>query len=137
MPGLVYRTADGLWQVSDDGRPTLIFDLTGARISPDGARALFLEKDAGDPDLWLADLITGERRNLTAATDRSEGDVCWWPARPDVVHLSSLPQEVNPGPGATGFLTVVGVIGNGYRVLDDAHHTEGLPAPSPDGHTVA
>ena len=137
MPGLVYRTADGLWQVTSDGMPTRIFDHTGAQISPDGARALFLDDYAGDRDLWMADLITGERRNLTVTPDRVESDYLWWPARPDVVLFSSLPQEVAPGPGETGFLTAVGVDGTSYRVLDDSHHTGGLPAPSPDGQTIA
>ena len=112
-------------------------------ISRDGAYVLYLEKDAGEADrgrsgdLWLADLTTGERRNLTRTPNSAETSFRWWPARPDVVLFSARPREMAPGPGVTGFLAVVGIDGNGYRVLDDQNHTGGLPAPSPDGQTIA
>ena len=142
-PGMVYRTADGLWWIDHTGKPVQIFDRTDAVLSPDGTRALYLEKGAGDLDLWLADLTNGERRSLTGTPDRAEGNFCWWPARPEVVLFSSLPRAISPGPGENGFLTTAGVDGassaqdGGYRVLDDKNHTSGSPAPSPDGQTIA
>lgn len=137
LPGMVYQTTEGLWWASFDGPPRPIFDRLDAHLSPDGTRALYLEKDAGDLDLWLTDLITGERRNLTETPDRAERQFRWWPARPDVVLFSSLPQEIEPAPGMTGFLAAVGVDGSDYRVLDEQNHVGGPPAPSPDGQTVA
>jgi Tol biopolymer transport system component len=143
LPGLIYRTDDGLWKTGAVGQATQIFDRASAKVSPDGAYALYLEKDAGEAgrggssDLWLADLTTGERRNLTRTPKRAEASFRWWPARPDLVLFSSRPREIAPGPGVTGFLAVVGIDGNGYRILDDQNHTGGLPAPSPNGQTIA
>jgi Tol biopolymer transport system component len=60
-----------------------------------------------------------------------------------VILFSSRPQEIPPGPGVTGFLAVAGadsassLEGGVYRILDDQNHTGGLPAPSPDGQTIA
>ena len=143
LPGMVYRTNDGLWKTSASGQSVQILDRTDGLISPDGAYALYLEKDAGEADrgrstdLWLADLSTGERRNLTRTPNRTEAHLSWWPARPGVILFSSRPQEIEPGPGATGFLATADVQGNTYRVLDDQNHAGGLPAPSPDGQTIA
>lgn len=143
LPGLIYRTNDGLWKADASGQPMHILDHADIgehcipAISPDSAYALYLEKDADDLDLWLADLTTGERRNLTRTPNSTETNFRWWSARPDVVLFSSRPQEILPVPGVTGFLAVVGINGHGYRVLDDQNHTGGLPAPSPDGQTIA
>ncbi|MDY7078394.1 MAG: hypothetical protein SXV54_15865 [Chloroflexota bacterium] len=143
LPGLIYRTDEGLWMADARGQPVQILDRADVgehsvpAISPDGGYALYLEKDADDLDLWLADLTTGKRRNLTRTPDSTETNFRWWSARPDVVLFSSRPQEIEPGPGVTGFLTVVGIDGTVYRVLDDQNHTGGPPAPSPDGQTIA
>jgi ligand-binding sensor domain-containing protein len=136
-PGLVYRTAEGLWKVDANGKAVLISDRADALSSPDGTRVLYSERDGDDLDVWLADLSTGERRNLTETSDRLETDFCWWLARSNVVLLNSRPQEIEPGPGMTGFLAVVGVDGSDYRILDDQDLIAGLPAPSPDGRTIA
>jgi len=149
LPGLVYRTDDGFWKADVSGQLVQIFDRANdgehavPAISPDGAYALYLEKDADDvdrgqsDDLWLADLTTGERRNLTRTPNHTETNFRWWSARPGVVLFSSRPQEILPETGVTGFLAVVGIDGHGYRVLDDQNYTGGLPAPSPNGQTIA
>ena len=143
LPGMVYRTNDGLWKASGGGQSVQILDRADGLISPDGAYALYLEKDTGEAnngqptDLWLADLSTGEQRNLTRTPNRTETNFRWWPARPDLILFSSRPQEIPPEPGVTGFLAMVDVSGNNYRVLDDQNHTGGLSAPSPDGLTIA
>ena len=140
LPGLIYWMDDSLWKANGGGQPVQILAHADdgenrlPAISPDGAYALYLEKDA---DLWLADLTTGERRNLTRTPNHTETNFRWWPARPDVILFSSRPQEIRPGPGVTGFLAMAGIDGHGYRVLDDQNHTGGLPAPSPDGRTIA
>jgi Tol biopolymer transport system component len=147
LPGFVYRTDDGLWWVDGRGQPVQVLADNGEQgvpaISPDGSCVLYLEEERDEAesrqsvDLWLADLRTGERRNLTRTPDAAETNFRWWPARPDLVISSSRPREILPELGVTGFLAVVGTDGDGYRVLDDQNHTGGLPAPSPDGQTIA
>ncbi len=128
--GLIYRTADGLWHVNADGESTPILDRYGT-LSPDSTRVLYDESD----DIWLADVSTGERRNLTQTPDRVECCAQWWPGRSDIILFSSKLPE-NEGPNF-GFPAVVQLDGSGYQVLDDTQVSFALPAPSPDGQTAA
>jgi hypothetical protein len=137
LSGLVYRRGEGLW--TDTGWERVqLSDRANALLSANGDQALYLnEDDEGDVDLWLADWITGARRNLTQTFDRMEDLPRWWPARPEVILFSSAPEGSPMGIGASGFLSAVGPDGSNYRVLDDQHPVGGPPAPSPDGQTIA
>jgi Tol biopolymer transport system component len=103
-------------------------------VSPDGTRLLV--QDAVDTQgLWLIDLQSGERHNLTENYGRIVCCAVWWPSRPDWILLSSQ----TPG-GATpesSYLTAARLDGQELRVLDLKNQLGGLPAPSPDGHTIA
>jgi hypothetical protein len=131
--GLIYQNGDGLWHVNADGESARLFDRPGAVISPDSTRVLYAEGD----DIWLADIATGERRNLTGTSGRADCCPRWWPARSDTVLFSSRPPESTDP--SYGFPTMVQLDGSDYRVLDDADNEASfaLPAPSPDGETVA
>jgi hypothetical protein len=129
--GLVYQAPDGLWQMDADGQPVQIFDRGDARISPDGTKVLYVEAD----DIWLTGMVTAEQRNLTQASGRSECCPQWWPAQPDAVLFSSWTPE-NDGPNF-GLPTVTRVDGSEYHLLDGGEVSYALPAPSPDGQTVA
>jgi len=135
--GLVYRIRSGFWIVSAEGDSVQLFDRTDAVISPDGSRALYGESG----DVWLFDFVSGERRNLTQSVDRHEQSMQWWPGRPEVIVFDSRDLEGQEKPRATeGYVTVVGVNGQGYRVLDDETligGPSGLFALSPDGKTIA
>lgn len=135
--GLIYRTADGFWHVNADGESVRIFEPSGdggyawPAISPSGTQLLYGDAD----DLWLADVATGERRNLTQTPDRFECCAQWWSGQPDVILFSSwTPQDEGPN---YGFPTIAPLDGSDYRVLDESQVSYALPAPSPDGHTVA
>ncbi len=129
--GLIYQNAEGLWYVNADGESVPHFDRPGANLSPDSARVLYADAD----DVWLADVATGERRNLTQTPDRVECCAQWWSGRPDVVLFSSrTPEQEGP---SFGFLTMVRLDDGDYRVLDDSQASYAWPAPSPDGQTVA
>ncbi len=129
--GLIYQNAEGLWHVNADGEPVQIFDRSGAVISPDSTQVLYAEAD----DIWLADIATGERRNLTQTPERFECCAWWWPGQPDAILFNSwTSQSDEPG---YGFPTMVQLDGSDYRVLDDSQASYALPAPSPDGQTVA
>ncbi len=136
--GLVYQNVDGLWHVNADGQPAQIFEyldtnqyIAWPAVSSDGARVLYTEEN----DIWLADIATGERRNLTQTPDRVECCAQWWPGQSDAILFNSWTEE-SVGPN-NGFPTVVHLDGNGYKVLDENQGAYGLPAPSPDDETVA
>ena len=135
--GLVYRIGTGFWIVDAQGQSTQLIDRTDAVISPDGSGALYWETN----DAWLADFSTGERRNLTQSTDRHESNLQWWPGRPEYIIFVYRQLEGQEKPPATeGYLAVVGVNGQGYRVLDDQTligGPSGQPAASSDGQTIA
>ncbi len=133
-PGLVYRLADGLYQVDAGGHPGRLIDRPDAAVSPDGSRAVYQGADG----IWLADLKTGQRRNLTQGLAQEACCPRWWPARADVVLLTVRNPQSEPGPGLLGFPAAVGVFGGDCRALDSQHDAgPGLPAPSPDGQTIA
>lgn len=130
--GLVYASAAGLGQLDAAGELQPLFERAEAALSPDGTQALYLNDD----DVWVADLASGQHRNLTNTPDRIEHSPLWWPARPDLVLFSSYERgrEITMGPGF--FPTLVHADGTGYTILFDESDTYAL-APSPDGVTVA
>jgi dipeptidyl aminopeptidase/acylaminoacyl peptidase len=134
-PGLVYRVSNGLWLVGGTGQAVQVSDRTNAILSPHADQVLYNDWETND--LWLFDLSTGLRVNLTATPDDSECCYRWWPGRPDIVVFSQKPQELAPVSWALGFLGVAAIDGSGSQVLDEQHHTAGLPALSPDGQTIA
>ena len=132
--GLIYSTAETLWGIDVDGSPVALIDEPTARVSPDGARAVFATglTDVRASDIWLVDLRTGTRRNVTNTPDREEVNPLWWPGRSDVIGFGSAEDIEIPD---EGYPTVIRVDGTGYEVLDDE---EGGPVGlSPDGALAA
>jgi hypothetical protein len=132
--GLSFSTADGLWQVSPGGGLSPILELGSARLSPAGERVAFMQPDpaTGIDDVWLLDLASGQRTNLTNTPDRYETVPMWWPGRPDVVVFGS---DTASGMENHDYPTVVNTHGTGYQVLDSEHG--GPRALSPDGSLIA
>jgi hypothetical protein len=132
--GLSLSTADGLWQVGEDGSLTLVVDSSSARLSPDSQMVAFLQADpdTGADDVWLLNVATGERANLTNTPDRYEETPMWWVGRPGVLEFGS---DTASGMENNSFPTVVLTDGSGYQVLDNEHG--GPQAPSPDGSAIA
>ncbi len=129
--GLVYSTEEGLWLVESDGRSRFILDQPEGVLSPDGVKVAYSQGEV--EDLWVADLATGEKWNLTATSDRREFAPVWWPEQPSsVVFQSKSVEEELFGYGKS---TIINLDGSGYRLLDDQ---KGAPfALSPDGETIA
>ena len=136
--GLAYGTQEGIFVFNRDGKPKLLMEnpnptaALDAALSPDGSQVIYA--GPGDiKDLWLADLNTGTKRNLTNTPDRAEFSPHWWPARPDVTVFESRPAEDEYD--YSGHPTVINLDGSGYRVLDA--FTGGPVAPSPGGQSIA
>lgn len=133
FPGMIYQDDVGLWRVDGDWQPELLIELPlGAVLSPDGRQALYLSGD----DIWLVELDSGEERNLTAGSGRGHCCPQWWPERPGTIVFGSWPLDSDLGP-TTGFLSAVQADGSGYMVLDEEVQSNALPAPSPDGQSIA
>jgi hypothetical protein len=133
LAGLIYWNSDGLWQIQANGSSASIFEVASAQLSQDGNRVLFVQ----DADIWLADLTTGEKRNLTDTPDRYECCPQWWPARSDLILLGSSPSPMEDQ-FFPGHLTALRLDDQNYRVLDSQNITlRGFSAPSPDGLSIA
>ena len=129
LAGLVYTMDGELWIIDENGEPVYFFNEPAARLSADGRYVLF--QPEYDPDIWLADLTTGERRNLTEGSNRYNGLPQWWPGQQDVVIFGSS-DDLGPGFGNP---TIVRVDGSDYRVLDKERG--GPLALSMDGEILA
>lgn len=134
--GLIYRTADGIWQIQADGHSRRVFDYVwDIAVSPAADQLLYVQDTPSRDALWLVDVTTGQRRQIIADF---EGTLCcpvWWPARPDWILFGSWARN-REAPDA-GRLTAARLDGKEYRVLDAANESIGLPAPAPDGRTIA
>ena len=129
LAGLVYRHGQDIWIIDEKGEPLFVFDEPSARLSADGRFVLYIPEY--DPDIWLADLTTGETRNLTASSGRYNGSAQWWPGRQDVIIFGSS-DDLGPGFGNP---TTVLIDGSDYRILDEER--SGPLALSADGEKLA
>jgi Tol biopolymer transport system component len=132
LAGLVFQTADALWMVGDHGEPGLLVRTINGLVSSDGTRVLYYDLET--QDVWMANLLTGERRNLTHTPEDGESDFRWWTGRQDTILFSAIPSELGPGPSVTGYPATVDTDGGNYRILDNLN---GGLAPAPDGQSVA
>ncbi len=131
--GVIYNDARGLWGIDGNGAPILLLDQPDAQLSPDGSQAVYPFASGEEAeDIWLANLATGERRNLTQTPDRHEADPRWWPGGPEVVVFGSDTDMLMMG---SGYPTVVGLDGSGYEVLDPEER--GPLALSPTSRRIA
>lgn len=90
-------------------------------------------------DVWIADIESGERRNLTKTPDRDEDCVIYSAAHPDVLFFYSTPVEMladGGGAGWLGYLTGMQTDGSQYTVISESGLLS-APAFSPDGQTIA
>ena len=129
LAGLLYRDGQEIWIIDEKGEPLFVFDEPSARLSADGRFVLY--QPEYDPDIWLADLTTGERRNLTVSSDRYNGLAQWWPGQPDIIIFGSS-EELGPG---FGYPTTVHTDGSDYHLLDQERG--GPLALSADGELLA
>jgi Tol biopolymer transport system component len=130
-PGLVFSSDSGLWMVSTAGEVQLLFEKQYAELSPDGNKVLYREEE----DIWLADLETGEVRNLTQTPADDECCPQWWPARPDSILFIVTPENQNFH--LYGFLATYNIDNGNYQIIDnESSLLSGFLALSPDGQAI-
>lgn len=117
---------------------SVIEETQGAIWSPDSQHVYYIGRGETSSDIWVFDIATGEKRNLTDTPDREETFVEIWAARPDVIVFYSWPTEMNQsiGAGWIGYLTLAHTDGTGYQVIS-ANPVSSYAAASPDGQTIA
>ena len=130
--GLVYGSVQGIGVMDAAGTLVPLFDRSESVLSPDGAQALYVLDD----DLWVADLASGQHRNLTNTPERIEHAPQWWPARPDLVVFSSYGRNRELVMGPAIFPSVVHTDGSGYTILFEDSDVYAM-TPAPDGVTLA
>lgn len=128
--GLIFTNSDGTWWIDGQGEVQQLIDKDRARPSPDGKWIAYLEEDPANymGDIWLMEVSTGARNNITNTPDRDEGSPIWIPGRPDIILFGS---DTETGMTNSAYPTIVGVDGTGYQILDQ--DTGGLRDVSPDG----
>src|SRR5574341_391927 len=116
----------------------VIEETQGAIWSPDSQHVYYIGRGETSSDIWVFDIVTGEKRNLTDTPDREETFAETSAARPDVIVFYSWPREMNQsiGAGWIGYLTLVRTDGTGYQVIS-ANPVSSYAAASPDGQTIA
>jgi Tol biopolymer transport system component len=131
--GLIFTNADGTWWINRAGELELLIDEVLARRSTDGKLFAYIAEDpvTSMGDVWVMDISTGERRNLTDTPDRDEGYPVWIPNRMDILIFGS---DTATGMENSSYPTVVGIDGTGYRILDSENG--GFRAVSPDGESI-
>jgi WD40 repeat protein len=128
--GLIFTNADGTWWIDGQGEIRLLIDEDLARPSPDGKWIAYVEEDPITymGDIWLMEVSTGNRENITNTPDRDEVSPIWVPGRPDIILFGS---DTEIGMANSAYPTVVNVDGTGYQILDP--ETGGLRDVSPNG----
>lgn len=135
-PGLIYKAQNGVWRVEANGNLSKLLDQPyDVALSSDGTQLLAVQNEFDTQEVWLIDPVTRQRLNLIENVRR---EVCcpqWWSSRPQwVLFQSTGPDEVAPD---AGYLSAARVDGQGVRVLDVQNRSVSLPAPAPDGRTIA
>ncbi len=134
--GLIYRTEDGLWQITESEQPRLLLSQPDAKLSPNGSRALYQDEDT----LIIVELTTGEEKVIDLSLYDEWGHAEW--GGNDLIFLGTLP-EGEEFEQSFGFLTAVSIEtavstdSNWQRILDPENKFGTFPALSPDTHTIA
>ncbi|TAK12809.1 MAG: hypothetical protein EPO32_07645 [Anaerolineae bacterium] len=129
LAGLVYSAGSALWQINADGSPaSLAACAQGAALSPDGTQMVY----AGDDyDIYLLDLATCTRTNITNSPDTVELNPQWWPNVTGAVLIGLNPEF------DTGKPALIQLGREGVQLIDPDASPADLPAISPDGQTLA
>ncbi len=119
--------------VKPSGEVEMIYDRPIDILSPDNNFAL----TNIDGKYWMVKLADGSIVKLTMNPDRDECCAQWWIGHEDRIILISSPRDGSVPVALNGYLSVIKTNGTGFRVLDNEHPTQGIPAISADGTWMA
>ena len=139
-PNCCYCDCDGVDQLLNLADGTLInlgTGLVNAQWSADSKYIYYASPRFKEnlSDIWVYDVASGARRNLTNTPTRDEGRMLNWPPNAEFLAFYSTP-GIPDGEGWIGYLTSMRTDGKGYQVISQ----RGVSSPaafSPDGHTIA
>jgi hypothetical protein len=127
--GLVFTNNEGTWWINLQGDPELLVDVGYAQFSPDRQSLAFVAEDPNTymGDVWILDLSSGERINITNTPERDEGFPVWFPGQ----NVLAFGSDTQTGMTNASYPTMVGVDGTGYEILDQ--EIGGFRGVSPSG----
>ena len=131
--GLIFTNADGTWWINLKGELELLIDAEFAKFSPDRGSLAYLKEDPVTyyGDIWIMNITSGERVNITNTPDRDEGYPDWIPDRNDILVFGS---DTETGMINASYPTLVGIDGTGYEIMDP--EIGGYRGVSPMGEIV-
>jgi Tol biopolymer transport system component len=105
--------------------------------SPDSRYIFYCnaEVEGGNKDIWVVDVRTGGKSNLTRTPNIDESRLGYWPG-PNRLIFTSRADGEDGGPFNAGHLSTMRADGNEYQVLSNDLISD-LPVVSPDGRTLA
>lgn len=129
LAGLVFSAGGSLWQITAAGSITnLATCAEGSALSLETHQMLYTSEDF---DIYLLDLATCTRQNLTNTPDTVELNPRWWPGLPGAALIGVNP-EFDAGKPA---LLQIGR--TDYQIIDYDFTANDLPAIRPDGQLLA
>lgn len=126
--GLIYKTADGLFQVTDAGAALPLAECSADLLSTD-KMSMFYQQDG---DIWQLDLENCASKNISSSPSVWEVDPQIWPSNPNKI-LVGIDPEMSAGAPAIFDLAT-----GDFLYLDGpGGWTNSGVAPSPDGRKIA
>jgi Tol biopolymer transport system component len=132
IPGFVYETNGEYYLINSDHQPQLLPIEHDFIPSPTNSWALY----NSEGDQWVADLATGEKRNLTEAIDDWVCCGQWWPGHPNEILYTSILENSSHEPSVIGVLTKFDLTTNQATPLIPDHLLNSF-SPHPDGNRIA
>jgi len=109
----------------------------GSVWSPNNQAIYYIESNDGWlTDIWVIDLETKSKRNLTKTPDRTERVIQYW-QNPNKLLFTSFQHDEEIGPGVLGDLTTMNTSGGEYQIQSDTRTLSTIPVISPDMESVA
>jgi Tol biopolymer transport system component len=132
IPGMVYRIEDEVFIIDDQNEAARLPIWKEFSLSPTSSMALI--EDAGE--IWLIDVVSGEQRNLTEASEDWACCAQWWPEHSGKILYTSKRENDSFEPNVQGYLTEFDLSTGEASILINDHLIYGFTT-SPSGMKIA